>query len=124
MDAIGQRWTAALQGPYNFNVHYKPGKLNQVADSLSRIDREEKIEAISEIDVQAILDNGGAADISIPFVGVTKEKNPIIMKNCHIPGMVNRPNRDWQQEQLQDRGIEPVLSWKLGKRGTYYKEKP
>ena len=42
LDATGQRWIAALQGPYNFKVHYKPGRLNQVADSLSRIDREEE----------------------------------------------------------------------------------
>ena len=72
LDARGQRWIAALQGPYNFKVHYKPGKLNQVADSLSRIDREEKTETISETEVQAILDSGGAADISIP-----KRKTPL-----------------------------------------------
>ena len=35
LDATGQRWIAALQGPYNFKIHYKPGRLNQVADSLS-----------------------------------------------------------------------------------------
>ena len=117
LDATGQKWIAALQGPYNFKIHYKPGRLNQVADSLSQIDREEKIETISEIEVQAILDSGGAADVSIPFVGISEEKNPIIMKNLQIPGMVNRPKKDWQQEQMKDKGIEPVLSWKLGRRG-------
>ena len=121
LDATGQRWIVALQGPYNFKVHYKPGKLNWVADSLSRIDRDGKIETISEIEVQAILDSGGAADTSIPFAGITEEKNPIIMKNLQIPGMVSRPNRDWQQEQMQDGGIELVLSWKLGKRGPITK---
>ena len=75
LDATGQRWIAALQGPYNFKVHYKPGRLNQVADSLSRIDREEeKVETIMEVEVKAILDSGGAADVSIPFVGVNQRE--------------------------------------------------
>ena len=36
LDAIGQRWVASL-GPYNFSIHYNPGRQNVVADSLSRI---------------------------------------------------------------------------------------
>ena len=100
LDATGQRWIAALQGPYNFKIHYKPGRLNQVADYLSQIDREDKTETITEVEVQAILDSWGAADVSIPFTGISEDKNPIIMKNLQIPGMTNRPNRDWQQEQM------------------------
>ena len=37
LDAMGHRWVASL-GPYHFNFHYKPGKLNSNADALSRID--------------------------------------------------------------------------------------
>ena len=37
LDAMGHRWVASL-GPYNFTLHYKPGKLNNDADALSRID--------------------------------------------------------------------------------------
>ena len=122
LDATGQRWIAALQGPYNFKVHYKPGRLNQVADSLSRIDKEEEVETITEMEVQAILDSGGAADVSIPFVGISEDENPIIMKNLQVPGMATRPNKDWKKEQLGDRGIEPVLNWKLGKRGPITKK--
>ena len=33
---MGHRWVASL-GPYNFTLHYKPGKLNNDADALSRI---------------------------------------------------------------------------------------
>ena len=124
LDATGQRWIAALQGPYNFKVHYKPGKLNQVADSLSRIDRDGEISTISEVEVQAILDSGGAADVSIPFVGITQEENPIIVKNLQVPGVAHRSNRDWREEQLNDKGIEPVLSWKLGRRGPITKRDP
>ena len=36
LDGMGHRWVASL-GPYNFKLHYKPGKLNTDADSLSRI---------------------------------------------------------------------------------------
>ena len=36
LDAVGQRWVASL-GPYNFSLHYNPGRQNTVADSLSRI---------------------------------------------------------------------------------------
>ena len=98
--------------------------MNQVADSSSRIDREERTETIIEVEVQAIFDSGGTADVSLPFAGISEDKDPIIMKNLQIPGMVNRPNRDWQQEQMTDRGIEPVLNWKLGKRGPITKKDP
>ena len=36
LDAIGQRWVASL-APYNFGLHYNPGRQNVVADSLLRI---------------------------------------------------------------------------------------
>ena len=36
LDAIGQRWVASL-GPYDFSLHYNPGRQNTVAESLSRI---------------------------------------------------------------------------------------
>ena len=37
LDAMEHRWVASL-GPYCFNLHYKPGKLNSNADALSKID--------------------------------------------------------------------------------------
>ena len=44
LDATGHRWVAALAN-YNFSLHYRSGKLNKDADSLSRLcegnDREE-----------------------------------------------------------------------------------
>ena len=123
LDATGQRWIAALQGPYNFKVHYKPGRLNQVADSLSRIDREEeKVKTIMEVEVKAILDSGGAADVSIPFVGITKEEAPVIIKNLQLSGVAHKSWGDWQEEQKRDNVIEPILAWKLGKRDQSQKE--
>ena len=35
--AMGHSWVSSL-GPYNFKLHYKPGKLNADVNSLSRID--------------------------------------------------------------------------------------
>ena len=32
LDAMGHRWVASL-GPYHFNLHYKPGKLNSNSDA-------------------------------------------------------------------------------------------
>ena len=37
LDAMGHRWVASM-GPYKFTLHYKPSKLNNDADALSRID--------------------------------------------------------------------------------------
>ena len=125
LDATGQRWIAALQGPYNFKVHYKPGRLNQVADSLSRIDREEeKVEPIMEVEVKAILDSGGAADVSIPFVGVNQWETPVIMKNLQLSGVAHKSWEDWKEEQQKDGVIGPVLAWKKGKRGPITKKDP
>ena len=36
LDAMGHRWVASFS-PYNFTLHYKPGKLNCDADAFSRI---------------------------------------------------------------------------------------
>ena len=51
LDAMGHRWVASL-GPYNFALHYKPGKLNCDADALSRINWE----SINPVVVQETLD--------------------------------------------------------------------
>ena len=51
LDACGQRWVSAI-APMNFNLHYKPGRTNIDADSLSRLPCSEKID---NEEVQAIL---------------------------------------------------------------------
>ena len=123
-DATGQRLRTTLKGPYNFIIHYKPGKLNQVADSLSRIDRENGIKIITAIEVKAILDSGGATDVSIPFVGLTGGGTPIIMKNLQFSGVAHKSWGDLREEQRRDSVIEPMLAWKLGRREPrlYYKK--
>ena len=122
LDATGQRWIAALQGPYNFKIHYKPGKLNQVADSLSRIDRKEEIKTITEVEVKAILHSGGAADVSIPFTGISGGEAPIIVKNLQFSGVAHKTWGDWQEDQRKDNVIRPILAWKQGRRGPITKK--
>lgn len=36
-----QKWAAKLQG-FHFDIHYKPGKANQVADAINRIQTEDE----------------------------------------------------------------------------------
>ena len=43
-----------------------------------------------EVEVKAILDSGGAADVSIPFVGITKGEAPVIMKNPQLSGVAHK----------------------------------
>ena len=51
LDAMGHRWVASF-GPYNFAIHYKPGKLNTDADSLSRIE----LATMPVVEVKATMD--------------------------------------------------------------------
>ena len=122
LDATGQRWIAALQGPYNFKIHYKPGKFNQAADSLSRIDREEEIKTITEVEVKAILDSAGAPDVSIPFTGISGGEAPSIVKNLQLSLVAHITWGDWQEEQRKDSVIGPILAWKQGRRGPITKK--
>ena len=76
LDVMGHRWVASL-GPYNFTLHYKPGKLNCDADDLSRINWEsvspEIIKAtldLAQVDRTLILDPEvrGQKPADAPFV--------------------------------------------------------
>ena len=51
LDAMGHWWVASL-GPYNFKLHYKPGKMNTDADSLSQIEWQ----TVNPIQVRATMD--------------------------------------------------------------------
>ena len=51
LDTMGHRWVGSL-GPYNFVLHYKPGKLNCDVDALSCI----SWESVSSAVVQATMD--------------------------------------------------------------------
>ena len=102
LDAMGHRWVASL-GPYNFNLHYKPGKLNSDADALSRIDwRSVKAEEVkvtmdlAQVDRSVIVDPQVFQD--------TLEDTPI-MKSLKT----DETTRKWKQRQNQDPEIRAII---------------
>ena len=103
LDAMGHRWVASL-GPYNFTLHYKPGKLNNDADALSQIDWNTldptEVKAtmdLAQVDRTLILDaevhGGQAADA------------PFIMKAL---GIVD-DTRKWIRRQNEDPEIRKII---------------
>ena len=46
IDAVSQRWCAEL-AKYDFKIHYRSGKTNTVADSLSRMTEPEKADPVA-----------------------------------------------------------------------------
>ena len=102
LDAMGHRWVASL-GPYNFNLHYKPGKLNSDADALSRINWQsvgaEEVKAtmdLAQVDRTVIIDPSVFED--------TLVKVPI-MKSLRT----DDTTRKWRQRQNQDPEIRAII---------------
>ena len=102
LDAMGHRLVASL-GPYNFNLHYKPGKLNSDADALSRIDWKsvmvEEVKAtmdLAQVDRTVIVD---------PQVFQDTLEDPPIMKSPRT----DETTRKWRQRQNQDPEIRAII---------------
>ena len=102
LDAMGHRWVASL-GPYNFNLHYKPGKLNSDADALSRINWQsvgaEEVKAtmdLAQVDRTVIVD---------PSVFEDTLDNVPIMKSLRT----DDTTRKWRQRQNQDPEIRAII---------------
>ena len=103
LDAIGNRWVASL-GPYNFALHYKPGKLNCDADALSRINWE----SVSPVVVQATLDLAHVDRTLILDPEVKGQKSadePFVLKSLRI----NETIRKWQRRQKEDPEIRKII---------------
>ena len=103
LDAMGHRWVASL-GPYNFTLHYKPGKLNCDADALSRINWE----SVSPVVVQATLDLAHVDRTLILDQEVRGQKSadePFVLKSLRI----NEAIRKWQSRQKEDPEIRKII---------------
>ena len=88
-------------GPYNFNLHYKPGHLNSDADALSRIDWH----SMDAQEVKATMDLA-QVDRSVivePEVFQDPLENLPVMKSLRTDSAV----RKWQQQQ--DSEIRTIL---------------
>ena len=98
---MGHRWVASL-GPYNFSLHYKPGKLNCDADALSHINWE----SISPEVVQVIMDLAHVDRTLILDPEVRGRKStdePFVLKSLRM----NEAIRKWQHRQNED----PEIRW-------------
>ena len=103
LDAMGHRWMASL-GPYNFALHYKPGKLNCDADALSRI----SWESVSPAVVQATMDLAhvdGTLILDPEIRGQKSGDAPLVLKSLRI----SDPTRKWQHRQSEDPEIRKIV---------------
>lgn len=110
LSAVEQRWVAQL-AEFNFEVHYKPGKMNQNADVLSRLpggtepeveDIEKDFLVIKEDEVRACLwPTSGAEAKEVPVHSATQSK---------VRGQICGSSWEEMRElQMRDPDISPVL---------------
>ena len=95
LDAMGPRWVASL-GPYNFALHYKLGRLNTDADSLSMIDWA----CVPVVEVKATMDLAQVDRTGIidPAVFDGRLKVETGLKSLRI----NSARAKWRDRQLED----------------------
>ena len=122
LDAIGQRWIASL-GPYNFSLHYNPGRQNTVADSLSRIPWENAT-FYDEIDynlVKAVVHKGGVNTSGMIEPELIYDDPKIFMKQLVSKLAGKMTKVQWRTEQQEDPEIGPVLQLVLTNKHLQYK---
>ena len=122
LDACGQRWVASL-GPYNFRVHYNPGRQNTVADSLSWIPWD-GVQFYDEVDyniVKAVVHKGESNVSPNIEPELVYDSQKIYMKQLvhHLAGKMTK--QQWKSEQLEDPEIGPVLRLLQEKKHLQYK---
>ena len=111
LDAIGQRWVASL-APYNFSLHYNPGRQNVVTDSLSRIPWENLFyqDSVDFNVVKAVIDKGEVNTTACIEPDVLEEK---LMLQVHqlVDGLAGKmAKHQWKHEQESDSEIALVLN--------------
>ena len=90
-DAMGHRWVASL-GPYNFALHYKPGRLNCDLHALSHI----SWESVSPAVVQATMDLVHVDRTLILDPEIRSQKSvdaPVVLKSLRV----SDATRKWQR---------------------------
>ena len=122
LDAIGQCWVASL-APYNFSLHYNPGRKNVVADSLSRIPWA-NVEFQDSMDfslVKAFVDKGEFNSLACVEPELVDERLTVNMQQLvdKLAGDITKIQ--WRKEQEVDSKIGPVVS--LVKNGQHLQYK-
>ena len=114
LDATGHRWVASL-GPYNFNLHCKPGKQNSDADALSRIDWM----SVEAQEVRATMDLAqvGRSVIVDPAVFQEVSQDNTVMKSLRT----ENATRKWQLRQQGDPEIKLIIQMIKSDLWTHYR---
>ena len=122
LDAIGQHWIASL-GPYNFSLHYNPGRQNTVADSLSRIPWENTT-FYDEIDysvVKAVVHKGEMNTSGTIEPELIYDDPKIFMRQLVSKLAGKMTKAQWKIEQQGDPEIGPVMQLVLANKHLQYK---
>ena len=111
LDAIGQQWVALL-APYNFSLHYNPGRQNVVADSLSRIPWENLFyhDSLDFNIIKAVIDKGEVNTTACIELDVLEEK---LMLQVHqlVDSLAGKMTKQqWKNEQENNNEIASVLN--------------
>ena len=114
LDATGYRWVASL-GPYNFSLHYKPGKLNSDADALSRIDWQSV--GVQEVKATMDLAQVDRSVIVEPSVFQDTVENISTMKSLRT----GDSTRQWQQRQQEDPEIRTIIQMIKNETWAHYR---
>ena len=114
LDATGHRWVASL-GPYNFSLHYKPGKLNSDADALSMIDWQSV--GVQEVKATMDLVQVDRSVIVEPSVFQETAENISTVKSLRT----GDSTRKWQQRQQEDPEIKTIIQMIKNETWAHYR---
>ena len=114
LDATGHNRVASL-GPYNFSLHYKPGKLNSDADALSRIDWQSV--GVQEVKATMDLAQVDRSVIVEPSVFQEVTENVSNMKSLRT----GDSTRKWQQRQQEDLEIKTIIQMIKNETWAHYR---
>ena len=117
LDAVSQCWVASL-GPYNFSLHYNPGRQNTVVASLSRIPWENAI-FYKEIDynvIKAVVHKGEVNSNNNIEPELIFDDQKIYMKQLVSCLAGKMTKAQWKHEQLEDPEVRPVLKLLMDKK--------
>jgi len=103
LDATGQRWIATL-AEYDFSIKYRPGKQNQDADALSRLNHEEC--CISSEAIKAI---GKSYDVPNVVEAVSMSVTVVDQLPEAESGLDTQNYQYWRKVQREDPIIHTVM---------------